>query len=116
MLQRHVVLHTQIIGDGICQVNVRMSDLSKVQKCFWLNPNSLISCNFIMSWSCSPGEKMSGLKRMSKDVLLIEPTALQAFRTTSRLLGSDCDRSTKEYKKQNKTGNIKLHMNRRMVF
>lgn len=43
MLQRHVVLHTQIIGDSICQVNVRMSDLSKVQKCFWLNPNSLIS-------------------------------------------------------------------------
>lgn len=35
-----------------------------------------------------PGEKMSGLKRMSKEVLLIEPTALQAFRTTSLLLGS----------------------------
>lgn len=31
---------------------------------------------------------MSGLKRMSKDVLLMEPTALQALRTTSRLLGS----------------------------
>lgn len=38
-----------------------------------------------------PGEKMSGLKRISKDVLLIEPTALQAFRTTSRLLGSVYD-------------------------
>lgn len=41
------------------------------------------------SWfSGSPGEKMSGLKRISKDVLLMEPTALQALRTTSRLLGS----------------------------
>lgn len=28
---------------------------------------------------------------MSKDVLLMEPTALQALRTTSRLLGSVCD-------------------------
>jgi len=35
-----------------------------------------------------PGEKISGLKRMSKEVLLIEPTALQALRTTSLLLGS----------------------------
>lgn len=35
-----------------------------------------------------PGEKMSGLKRMSNEVSLIEPTALQALRTTSRLLGS----------------------------
>lgn len=40
----------------------------------------------------SPGEKMSGLKRMSNDVLLMEPTALQAFRTTSRLLGSVCEK------------------------
>lgn len=38
-----------------------------------------------------PGEKMSGLKRMSNDVLLMELTALQAFRTTSRLLGSVCE-------------------------
>lgn len=35
-----------------------------------------------------PGEKMSGLKRMSKEVSLVEPTALQAFRITSLLLGS----------------------------
>lgn len=35
-----------------------------------------------------PGEKMSGLKRMSKAVLLTEPTALQALRITSRLRGS----------------------------
>lgn len=35
-----------------------------------------------------PGENMSGLKRMSKEVLLTEPTALQALSTTSRLLGS----------------------------
>lgn len=35
-----------------------------------------------------PGEKMSGLKRMSKEVLLMDPTALQALRTTSLLLGS----------------------------
>lgn len=33
--------------------------------------------------SCIPGENMSGLKRMSKHVLLMEPTALHAFRTTS---------------------------------
>lgn len=33
--------------------------------------------------SCIPGEYMSGLKRMSKHVLLMEPTALHAFRTTS---------------------------------
>lgn len=31
---------------------------------------------------------MSGLKRISKLVLLMEPTALHAFRTTSRLLAS----------------------------
>lgn len=31
---------------------------------------------------------MSGLKRISKHVLLMEPTALHAFRTTSRLLAS----------------------------
>lgn len=37
-----------------------------------------------------PGEKISGLKRISKAVSLMEPTALQAFRTTSRLLGSVC--------------------------
>lgn len=43
---------------------------------------------FIMNRPSLPGEKMSGLKRMSKDVLLMEPTALQAFKTTSRLLGS----------------------------
>lgn len=43
------------------------------------------------SLSCSPGEKMSGLKRMSNDVLLMEPTALHALRTTSRLLGSVFD-------------------------
>lgn len=35
-----------------------------------------------------PGEKMSGLKRISNEVSLMEPTALQALRTTSRLLGS----------------------------
>lgn len=45
---------------------------------------------------CSPGEKMSGLKRMSNDVLLMEPTALQAFRTTSRLLGSEGGSHNKE--------------------
>ena len=36
----------------------------------------------------SPGEKMSGLKRTSKAVLLMEPTALHALRITSRLRGS----------------------------
>lgn len=41
--------------------------------------------------SCSPGEKMSGLKRMSKHMLLMDPTALQAFKTTSRLFGSVCE-------------------------
>lgn len=35
-----------------------------------------------------PGEKMSGLKRTSKAVLLMEPTALHALRITSRLRGS----------------------------
>lgn len=40
---------------------------------------------------CSPGEKMSGLKRMSKHMLLMDPTALQAFKTTSRLFGSVCE-------------------------
>lgn len=51
--------------------------------------------SFLMK-GCSPGEKMSGLKRMSKEVLLMEPTALQAFRTTSRLLGSECGQDYKE--------------------
>lgn len=36
----------------------------------------------------SPGEKISGLKRTSKAVLLMEPTALHALRITSRLRGS----------------------------
>lgn len=35
----------------------------------------------------SPGEKISGLKRTSKAVLLMEPTALHALRITSRLRG-----------------------------
>lgn len=45
-----------------------------------------MSAFFFMSYV--PGENMSGLKRISKHVLLMEPTALQAFRTTSRLLAS----------------------------
>lgn len=53
---------------------------------------------------------MSGLKRMSKDVLLMEPTALQAFRTTSRLLGSEDGSHHKEqedkiFKKETNTFN-----------
>jgi hypothetical protein len=38
--------------------------------------------------NCLPGENMSGLKRMSKAVLLMEPTALHALWITSRLRGS----------------------------
>lgn len=53
-----------------------------------------------------PGEKISGLKRISKAVSLMEPTALQAFRTTSRLLGSVCvwDQRQKKEKYRNVKG------------
>lgn len=47
-----------------------------------------------------PGEKISGLKRISKAVSLMEPTALQAFRTTSRLLGSVCVWDQRQNKKK----------------
>lgn len=51
----------------------------------------LIQENFLTVFPVKPyvpGENMSGLKRISKQVLLMEPTALHAFRTTSRLLAS----------------------------
>lgn len=54
-----------------------------------------------------PGEKISGLKRISKAVSLMEPTALQAFRTTSRLLGSVCVWDQRQKKKNKQNRNVK---------
>lgn len=49
---------------------------------------------------------MSGLKRMSKQVLLMEPTALHAFRTTSRLLASAVSKIQAEGCSQSTTGGL----------
>lgn len=48
----------------------------------------LSAAGWTQLWVHVPGEKISGLNRISNDVSLMEPTALQAFRITSLLLGS----------------------------
>lgn len=49
---------------------------------------------------------MSGLKRISKQVLLMEPTALHAFRTTSRLLASVVSKFQAEDHMKTTTGQL----------
>lgn len=58
----------------------------------------LSAAGWTQLWVHVPGEKISGLNRISNDVSLMEPTALQAFRITSLLLGSTGAGRKTEYK------------------
>lgn len=71
------------------------------QKC---GPSTIFKQN--VQVNSIPGEKMSGLKRISNDVSLTEPTALHALRITSRLF-----KSTRNKKKKKNYTHTYIYLN-----